>query len=498
MGSSLLDAPAPDWSAHSSFWLARLLLFPFRYARCVTAVRCQWLDTKRVDGGFAMRRKVPASTLRTIWMPVLLSLVLLPAGLGNWNPSIAAPSAAPSAPSAENLKVMKTGLGSGTVASGAGDILCGADCDETYGSAVSVTLTATPDAGSTFAGWSGDCSGAATTCTVTMSAARSVRAQFNLLTAIPTITDFTAAGIESYLAANPIVNSPARFVAALPREFRQNWILMSRSESLQTGTADSPRILLPSADARFVFTIGMTEHSSYPGSHHNAIEYMQWDAADKNFRFHEIVLDAIPAMGGIPPRSRGVSIDDARCSKCHSTRNVLNRSASPGTDGVPPRTVQVKNKPNWDSYDSWGGMLPFNRDRIYQGSVEARLKGAGMHWQRGHVDAMLALRNLLCNDRWEQEWPHIKARLVTQAQHRRFPACQKRLETLQMQEQAAALAAQHAQFVALHPEWLADPQPAQPPDPPPASTPKSAKPARDHPWRHSPIGKARSKQFPKS
>ena len=134
--------------------------------------------------------------------------------------------------------------------------------------------------------------------------------------------------------------------------------------------------------------------------------------------------------------------------------------------------------------------------------VEARLKGAGMHWQRGNVDAMLALRNLLCNDRWEQEWPHIKTRLVTQAQHRRFPACQKRLQVLQSQEQEAALAAQYAQYAALHPEWLADlqpePQPAHQPDPPPPPTPKSAKPAPDHPWRRSPIGKARLKQFPKS
>ena len=29
--------------------------------------------------------------------------------------------------------------------------------------------------------------------------------------------------------------------------------------------------------------------------------------------------------------------------------------------------------------------------------VEARLKGAGMHWRRTHVDPMLALRNLLEN-----------------------------------------------------------------------------------------------------
>ena len=108
---------------------------------------------------------------------------------------------------------------------------------------------------------------------------------------------------------------------ALPVDFRQNWILMVRSESLQTGTATSPRILLPSADLQRVFTIGMTQHDSYPGAHPNAIEYMQWDAGQNNFRFHEIVLDAIPALGDVvdpgppavlrfPARSRGVSMDD--------------------------------------------------------------------------------------------------------------------------------------------------------------------------------------------
>lgn len=43
--------------------------------------------------------------------------------------------------------------------------------------------------------------------------------------------------------------------------------------------------------------------------------------------------------------------------------------------------------------------------------VEARLKGAGMHWARAHVNPMLALRNILCSDRWKQEWPKIAARL---------------------------------------------------------------------------------------
>jgi hypothetical protein len=50
---------------------------------------------------------------------------------------------------------------------------------------------------------------------------------------------------------------------------------------------------------------------------------------------------------------------------------VLNNTAYPGTTGTPVGLVKAKSKPNWDTYDSWAGMLAFNRDRIYQGSVEA-------------------------------------------------------------------------------------------------------------------------------
>jgi len=166
----------------------------------------------------------------------------------------------PGRASAADLKVMKTGLGSGTVTSGAATN-CGADCGQAYGTAVTVTLTASASAGSTFSGWAGDCAGTGT-CTVTMIGDRSVRAEFDLTPAIPTITDFTPEGIASYLTANSTVDSPARFIAALPREYKQNWILMSRSESLQIGTAQSPRLLLPSrmpkVDLREVFSSGRT------------------------------------------------------------------------------------------------------------------------------------------------------------------------------------------------------------------------------------------------
>jgi hypothetical protein len=46
--------------------------------------------------------------------------------------------------------------------------------------------------------------------------------------------------------------------------------------------------------------------------------------------------------------------------------------------------------------------------------VEARLKGAGMHWAENNVNPMLAIRNILCSDRWNEDWPKIEKRLRQQ------------------------------------------------------------------------------------
>src|SRR5260221_14162840 len=55
-----------------------------------------------------------------------------------------------------------------------------------------------------------------------------------------------------------------------------------------------------------------------------------------------------------------------------------------------------------------------------KGVVEARLKGAGMHWSRLSVNPLLALRNAVCNDRlaeaWEQSVAHIQREGVCWAQ----------------------------------------------------------------------------------
>jgi len=86
------------------------------------------------------------------------------------------------APTTNTLTVNKTGTGSGTVTSSESPpkIDCGPTCEASYGSGTMVTLTATPALGSTFTGWSGCDTASGTTCTVTMSAARSVTATFTL------------------------------------------------------------------------------------------------------------------------------------------------------------------------------------------------------------------------------------------------------------------------------------------------------------------------------
>src|SRR5262249_32985313 len=86
------------------------------------------------------------------------------------------------------LNVTRIGSGSGRVTAKRNDtngqiVNCPGDCTETLPQGVSVTLTAVPDTGSQFVRWTGGaCSGTSTTCTVTMSAARNLTAEFRPVT----------------------------------------------------------------------------------------------------------------------------------------------------------------------------------------------------------------------------------------------------------------------------------------------------------------------------
>ena len=102
--------------------------------------------------------------------------------------------------------------------------------------------------------------------------------------------------------------------------------------------------------------------------------------------------------------------------------------------------------------------------------VEARLKGSGMHWAPRHVNPMLALRAVACNDRWADTWPAV-CRHLRDTHHRR------RLD----------------RHLARHPRPTPTPSapPALTPTPPPIAPPSSptpktvidGRPTDAHPWR---------------
>ena len=78
------------------------------------------------------------------------------------------------------LYTFVVGTGGDQVTSNPAGIDCGTGCEEDYVANTLVTLTATPDARSNFAGWTGPCTGTAPTCQVTLSEVRGVAAIFNL------------------------------------------------------------------------------------------------------------------------------------------------------------------------------------------------------------------------------------------------------------------------------------------------------------------------------
>jgi hypothetical protein len=107
--------------------------------------------------------------------------------------------------------------------------------------------------------------------------------------------------------------------------------------------------------------------------------------------------------------------------------------------------------------------------------VEARLKGAGMHWAEQNVNPMLALRNAVCNDRWVEVWGQIEAEQRRQVRARR--AARRR----QRQPQPAPGAACRPQGQAVAQDVA--PVPAAPP--PVRERAPDGRPAADHPWRRA-------------
>lgn len=143
----------------------------------------------------------------------------------------------------------------------------------------------------------------------------------------------------------------------------------------------------------------------------------------------------------------------------------------------------------YPSYQAAG--LPIGSGIVESGNkvvVEARLKGAGMHWERGHVDPMLALRNVVCNDRWEEAWPQIAQSLCEQEAKRRGARQEQERGKARVPEEPRATGREERSKEAVAREGERRPGGAEP----------SAgvvggertgpeRPRREHPWRRYPI-----------
>jgi hypothetical protein len=81
---------------------------------------------------------------------------------------------------------------------------CGAVCSTAFAEGTSVTLTASPDPGSDFFGWKGDCSGK-DACIVAVTGTRTVTARFTAICVVPRVV-----GLRSAAAKRAIVRARCR------------------------------------------------------------------------------------------------------------------------------------------------------------------------------------------------------------------------------------------------------------------------------------------------
>jgi hypothetical protein len=134
--------------------------------------------------------------------------------------------------------------------------------------------------------------------------------------------------------------------------------------------------------------------------------------------------------------------------------------------------------------------------------VEARLKGAGMHWEPSHVNPMLALRNGVCNERWLESWQvavqqyrHQQAqRRLCRATHRAQSVASSCDPQLTLSPPPTASHDEPKDLPSAMPPPLdIAPQPAAVrPVTPAATLPGSCRPSAHHPWKRAPACRPKS------
>jgi hypothetical protein len=124
--------------------------------------------------------------------------------------------------------------------------------------------------------------------------------------------------------------------------------------------------------------------------------------------------------------------------------------------------------------------------------VETRLKGPGMHWERTNVNPMLALRNAVCNERWQEMWQKADQHYRLQKASRRKSRAEQRAEARRVQSEAlpsqpapSEKPVQPVVEISTLPIKLLAPEPA-------ATLPGSSCPSPYHPWKRGPACRPKS------
>lgn len=100
-----------------------------------------------------------------------------------------------------NYGLALTIAGSGAVTSQPAGINCPTTCSADFPAGTVLTLSAAPASGQSFAGWTGACTGAAASCSVTLSQARSVSASFSPVAGVDFALNVTASGGGTVMSA---------------------------------------------------------------------------------------------------------------------------------------------------------------------------------------------------------------------------------------------------------------------------------------------------------
>lgn len=96
--------------------------------------------------------------------------------------------------------------------------------------------------------------------------------------------------------------------------------------------------------------------------------------------------------------------------------------AHPELEGVQGALAYLEKREGQMQYPSYQATgWPIGSGSVESGHkvvMQARLKGPGMHWERTHVNPMLALRTTQCNGRWAEGWADV-SRWRQRERHRR-------------------------------------------------------------------------------